>query len=96
MRRRVIGAALTIVGVLAVVFVPVVGVGGCADCVPGVHDPTCGCRDYGSYSLWGLHYPPGWDKLAVPMLIIGIALVVTGIVLLVRARRPRHSPTTTR
>jgi hypothetical protein len=35
MRRRLVGAALTIVGVLAVVFVPIVGVGGCADCVAG-------------------------------------------------------------
>jgi len=93
MRRRGIGAALTIVGVLAVVFVPVVGVGGCADCIEGAHDPICGCHDYGSYSLWGLiHYPPGWDKLALPMLIIGVALVVTGIVLLIKARRTKFSP----
>jgi hypothetical protein len=34
-----------------------------------------------------IHYPPGWDKLFLPMLIIGVALVVTGIVLLIRARR---------
>jgi hypothetical protein len=34
-----------------------------------------------------IHYPPGWDKLLFPMLIIGVALVVTGIVLLVRVRR---------
>jgi hypothetical protein len=76
--RRVIGAGLTILGVLAVVFVPVGGVGGCAECVKGYDGPLCGCHDYGSYSFWGFHYPPGWDKLALPMLIIGVALVVTG------------------
>jgi hypothetical protein len=91
-RRRVIGAALTLVGVLAVVFVPVVGVGGCADCVAGAHDPSCGCHDYRSYDWWGLiHYPRGWDKLFLPMAIIGLALAVTGIVLLIRARSSRAS-----
>jgi len=91
MQRRLIGAGLTIVGVLTVIFVPVVGVGGCADCVPGAQDPTCGCHDYGSYDWWGLiHYPPGWNKLLFPMLIIGFALVVTGIVLMLRAKRFRQ------
>ena len=88
MRRRVIGALLTIFGVLSVVFTPVVGVGGCATCVALARNPSCGCHDYGSYDWWGLiHYPPGWDKLFLPMLIIGVLLVVTGIVLMVRARR---------
>ncbi|MGN6676439.1 MAG: hypothetical protein ACTHKL_01485 [Streptosporangiaceae bacterium] len=92
MRRRVVGAALTIVGVLAVVFVPVVGVGGCADCVAGAQDPSCGCHDYGSYDWWGLiHYPPGWDKLLLPMLVIGVAFVVTGFVLLVKRSRARQT-----
>jgi hypothetical protein len=92
MRRRAVGAALMIVGVLAVVFVPVVGVGGCASCIEGAQNPTCGCHDYGSYDWWGLiHYPPGWDKLFLPMLIIGVAFVVAGIVLLIRAKRSRGS-----
>jgi hypothetical protein len=32
------------------------------------------------------------DKLFFPMLIIGVALVVTGIVLMIKARRSRFSP----
>ena len=92
MRRRVIGATLTIVGAFTVIFVPVVGIGGCADCVAGANNLSCGCHDYGSYDWWGLiHYPPGWDKLFLPMLIIGVALVVSGIVLLIRARSSRAS-----
>ncbi|HKR72093.1 MAG TPA: hypothetical protein VJT16_24890 [Streptosporangiaceae bacterium] len=92
MRRRVIGAALTVVGVLMVLFVPVGGVVGCVDCVAGAQDPRCGCHDYGAYDWWGLiHYPPGWDKLVFPMLVIGVALVATGIVLLVK-RRSGSSP----
>ena len=41
-----------------------------------------------------INWPPGWDRLAVPLLIIGVALVVTGIVLLIKARRSRGSPGT--
>jgi hypothetical protein len=63
MRRRLIGATLTIVGVLSVLLAPTWGVTGCADCVSR------------------------YDNLFLPMLIIGGALLVTGIVLLVRARR---------
>jgi uncharacterized membrane protein len=89
MRRRVIGAMLTILGVLVVLFAPAWGVVGCTDFTdrPGV------CRDCGSDSLSGfIHWPPGWDKLFLPMLITGVALVVTGIVLLFKARRFRVSP----
>jgi drug/metabolite transporter (DMT)-like permease len=93
MRRRLVGAALAVLGILMVLFEPIVGVGGCADCVAGAQDPSCGCHDYGSYDWWGLiHYPPGWDKLLFPMFVIGVALVVTGIVLLVKRRRSRGSP----
>src|SRR5262245_27905687 len=94
MRRRVIGAMLTILGALMLLFLPVVGVSGCFDCVKGVHNPICGCHDFGSSSWRGLiHYPPGWgDKLAWPMLIIGVALVVTGIVLMIKARRKHGRP----
>ncbi|MGN6795234.1 MAG: DUF3188 domain-containing protein, partial [Streptosporangiaceae bacterium] len=55
--------------------------------------PICGCHEYGSYSFLALiHYPPGWDKLALPMLIVGVALVVTGIVLMIKARRKHGRP----
>jgi uncharacterized membrane protein HdeD (DUF308 family) len=89
MRRRVIGVTLTILGVLALLFAPV---GATTSCVnPG------GCREQGSSSWWGLiDWPPGWDKLALPILIIGVALVVTGVVFLVKARRSRGSPGTAR
>jgi hypothetical protein len=98
MPRRVIGATLTIVGGLVLLFEPVVGVGGCATCIAGSHSPICGCHDYGSYSWRGLiHYPPGWrDKLVWPMLIIGVALIVTGVVLLIKARRSKGVPSTAR
>ena len=89
MRQRVIGAALTILGVLALLFAPVGGVVGCPD--PGV------CRAQGASDWWGLvDWPAGWDKFAVPMLIIGVALVVTGVVLLIKPRRSRGSPGTAR
>jgi len=88
MRRRVIGAALTIVGVLTVVFVPVGAVVQCVDFT----DRAGYCREQGASDWWGLiNYPAGWDKLVLPMLIIGVALVVTGIVLMIKARRSRFS-----
>jgi hypothetical protein len=96
MRRRVIGATLTILGLLLVLFEPVIVVVGCADCVAGSNDPRCGCHEQGASDWWGLiSYPPGWGRLAIPMLITGVGLVVTGIVLLVRARRS-GSPSTAR
>jgi hypothetical protein len=86
MRRRVIGAALTMVGVLTVVFVPVGGVWQCADFT----DRAGYCREQSASDWWGLiNYPAGWDKLFIPMLLIGVALVVTGIVLVVKPRRSR-------
>jgi len=78
MLRRVIGAAVTAVGVLAVVFAPLhLDVVGC-DC-PG---------PFGSHSFqeW-IYWPPGWYWLHRPMQIIGVALVVTGMVFMRRARR---------
>jgi hypothetical protein len=93
MRRRVFGATLTILGVLVLLFEPVRGVGYCVDFTdrPGF------CREQSASSWWGLiNWPAGWDALAVPLLIIGVALVVTGIVLLIMARRSRGSPGTAR
>jgi hypothetical protein len=78
LRRRLIGAAVTTVGVFTVLFAPLrVDAVGC-DC-PG---------PFGSYSRWDLIYwPPGWYWVHRPMLIIGVALVVAGMVLMRRARR---------
>jgi hypothetical protein len=90
MRRRVIGATLTILGVLILFFEPVGGVTGCAA-------PTGGCyqRTYRLFFL--ISWPAGWwDRLALLQLIISAALVVTGIVLLIKARRSRRSPGTAR
>jgi hypothetical protein len=59
MRRRVIGAALTILGLLLVLFEPVIVVVGCGDCVAGSNDPRCGCHEQGASDWWGLiNYPP--------------------------------------
>jgi hypothetical protein len=83
MRRRVIAATPTILGVLVLLFGPVHVV---QRCVYSVDAGVCG--GHGASSWWGLvDYPEGWEWFALPMLIIGVALVVTGIVLMVRARR---------
>ncbi|MDR2988122.1 MAG: hypothetical protein LBV34_25135 [Nocardiopsaceae bacterium] len=84
-----IGATLVILGVLSVLFAPVLTVVGCPN--PGF------CREQGASDWWGLiNYPPGWGKLFFPMLIIGVAFVVTGIVLLIRSIRHKRSPSTAR
>ena len=95
MRRLVIGAALTILGVLVLLFVPIAGVGGCSLGVEG--SGAGGCYGY-STDWWGLiHWSQGWaHNLTLPMFIIGVALVVTGIVLLVKPRRSSGSPSTAR
>ena len=55
MRRRVIGATLTILGVLMVLFEPVVGVTSCPD--PGF------CHEQGASDWWGLiSYPQGGTR----------------------------------
>jgi len=90
MRRRVIGATLTIVGVLVLLFEPVGATGYCAD-------PGGGCHKVSADSWWGLiHWPAGWDTLFLPMLIIGVALVAIGVVLLIKPRGSRFSPGTAR
>ena len=99
MRRRMIGAALTIVGVLAVVLTPTVGVGGCGAGSASAHGPVqLPVRCFrATHSLAGLvNWPWGWDKLFLPTLIIGVALVLTGIVLLITPRRSRRLPSTAR
>jgi len=89
-RPRVTGAALTILGVLIMLFAPVGATGGCADLGGG-------CREFSANSWWGLiHWPAGWDTLFLPMLIIGVALVVTGVVLQIKPGRSRGSPDTAR
>jgi ABC-type spermidine/putrescine transport system permease subunit II len=95
MRRRVIGAALTILGVLVLLFLPIAGVGGCSLGIEG--SDAGGCYGY-STDWWGLiRWSQGWaHNLTLPMLITGVALVVTGIVLLVKPRRSSDSPSTAR
>jgi hypothetical protein len=93
MRRRVISAALTIVGVLMLLFEPVGGVGQCMDFTDGAGY----CREQTYRLFFLISWPAGWwDRLALPQLIIGVALVAIGIVLLIKARRSRGSPSTAR
>jgi hypothetical protein len=95
MWRRVIGATLTILGVLILLFEPVGATGYCADFIED--NPAAGCHKVSANSWWGLiNWPAGWDKLFLPMLIIGVVLVVTGVVLLIRARRSGSAPCTAR
>jgi len=90
MRRRVTGVTLTILGVLILLFEPVGGVAGCAA-------PTGGCYQRTYRLLLLISWPAGWwDRLALPQLIIGAALVVTGIVLRIKARRSGGSLGTAR
>ena len=78
MRRRVIGATLTILGVLSVLFAPAQ-----LDYLGGGFG-----SHYGSYSFWQLvHWPAGWSWALLPMLIIGVTLVLSGMVLMNKARR---------
>jgi hypothetical protein len=77
MRRRVIGAGLTLLGVLSALFMP-------------VHVEYWPKDE--SYSFWELiHWPAGSSWAFLPMVIIGVALVLNGIVLMggVTALRPR-------
>jgi hypothetical protein len=84
MGRRVIGATLAVLGALVVLFEPV---GAATEAAKPCPILTI-CRQVSANSWWGLiRWPAGWDKLFVPMLISGVALVLTGIVLLIRARR---------
>ncbi|MDR2984841.1 MAG: hypothetical protein LBV34_08365 [Nocardiopsaceae bacterium] len=85
MRRRVIGATLTALGVIVLFFEPVRPTGSCPTDVRV-------CGKFSATSWWGLiNYPPGWDRLFLPMFIIGVVLGVTGIVLLVMRKRPLGS-----
>jgi len=83
MRRRVVGAALTVVGVLMLLFAPVRVIEGC---VYSYDVGSCNV-DKGSSSVWGwVDYPAGWfQPLVWPMAFIGVALVVTGVVLLLKS-----------
>jgi hypothetical protein len=89
MRRRVIGATLTIVGLLAVAFAPAGGVTQCVDCIRDFDDPICGCHTFTNSLAVPLTWSGYWDKLFFPMAIVGLALAVTGIILLIKARRSR-------
>ena len=89
MRRLATGAALTIVGVLAILFAPAGGVGQCVDCIRDFDNPICGCHTFTNSLAIPITWTGYWDKLFFPMAIPGLALTVTGIVLLVRGRRSR-------
>jgi hypothetical protein len=84
MRRRVIGATLMIVGVLMLLLAPLPN--GYVLCAQA--SGAWRCPGYRT-SFWDLiHWPRGWaGSLTLPMRIIGVALVVTGIVVRIRARR---------
>ena len=87
MRRRLIGATLTIVGALILLFGPVRPTGYCPT------DVECSNNKFSATSWWGLiNYPPRWDRLFFPMFIIGVTLVVTGIVVMVKRSRSGRSP----
>lgn len=93
MRPRVIGATLTILGVLVLLFEPVGATGYCADFIQD--NAAGGCHKVSANSWWGLiNWPAGWDKLFLPLLIIGVALVAGGVVLLIKPRRSRRLPGT--
>ena len=92
MRRRVVGAALTVVGVLMLLFMPAGGVTQCADCFKDFDDAICGCHTFTNSLVVPLTWRGDWDKLGWPMALIGVALVVAGVVLLVKRRRSRRSP----
>jgi hypothetical protein len=82
MRRQVVGTALTVVGVLMLLLAPVRITQGC---VYSFDVGSCNV-DKGSSSVWGwVDYPAGWFHLLVwPMAFIGVAFVVTGVVLLLK------------
>jgi hypothetical protein len=80
MRRRAIGAALLIVGGLAVLFAP-----WRLDAVSDSSGP------FGSESRLDLIYwPPGWYWVHLPILIIGVVFVVTGLILVSTRPEPRR------
>jgi hypothetical protein len=78
-RRRLLGAALMIVGGLAVLYAP-----WHLDAVSDSSGP------FGSESRLDLIYwPPGWYWVHLPMLIIGVVFVVTGLILVSTRPEPR-------
>jgi len=82
MRRRLIGAAPIVIGVLIMLFEPVGRATEAARTCP----PLTICRQVIANSWWGLiHWPAGWDTLFLPLLIFGLALVLIGIVLQIKA-----------
>jgi ABC-type Fe3+-siderophore transport system permease subunit len=95
LRRRVAGAALTVVGILLVLFAPVRATDACAVVTDrgGVYGVSGVCGNFSANSLAGLvNWPAGWEKLFVPMVAFGTALAATGVVLLLKRRRSRRSP----
>jgi drug/metabolite transporter (DMT)-like permease len=90
MRRRVVGAALTVVGILMVLFAPAWGVTSCPSCI-AINDPACGCQKFTDSLVVPMRWSGDWAKLFFPMAVIGVALVVTGVVLVVKRSRSTRS-----
>jgi uncharacterized membrane protein len=96
MRTVVISGTLAILGVLAMAFAPFWGVTGCVECVEGYDGPLCGCHTFTDSLAVPIRWRGDWAKLGLSMSIIGLALVVTGIVLLIRATRTKDAVNTAR
>jgi len=73
-RRLMTGALLMIVGILAVLFAPAWGVDQCVDCIGN------------STLAIPITWSGDWGTLFLQTVIVGLALMVTGIVFMVRAR----------
>jgi sugar phosphate permease len=88
-RRSREGVTISILGILILLFEPVGAAGSCSDFGGG-------CSNLSANSWWGfIHWPAGWDEFFLPMMMIGIALIVAGVLTLIKARRPkpRNGPT---
>jgi len=60
------------------------------------NDPICRCHTVINALAVLINWPAGWERLFLPMLIICVALVMTGIVLLIKPKRSTGSPGTAR
>jgi hypothetical protein len=85
-RRLMTGALLMIVGILAVLLAPAWGVDQCVDCIGNSTTHICGCHTFTSSLAIPIACSGDWGTLFLPMAIVVLALMVTGIVFMVRAR----------
>jgi hypothetical protein len=94
-RWRVIGVTNMILGVLVLLFAPApLGVAGCSEVTRDGATP--GCYE-ATFSLSGLiTWPGGFDKVGVPMMLIGVVLLASGVVMVFKATRSANSAGTAR